>query len=429
MSRENVFVQKVTALIALLLGYAPVFCLLGTLTMPEYVLRSLLFCAMLLPLGSVLFVVRGKWRFACVCVCAAIYALLIWLLLPEGNGLFPYLHIAPGVVILFMIPAAARSTAGSEWSVGVWAGGFFFSVFVYMLLGARGLAERGRVMDAREILLYVFAAFMFLMLMNLNRISMESGIISGSKTGTSGGMTQKNRAGVILLFAVAVIASLWGKLAVWLDILWTKSKALLLWLISLIPMRKTTGTMPGEGAMSSEMGVGIGEIAEKSAFALFMEKVLMAFGYLLGAVLFVVAVYTVGKQLLRLYRWLQEKIKAYITRTAEDYVDETENIFDPEEVKRLLGEKVKNLLTPTKKEKKPRWQDLDGRGKVRYLYRCFYERHPKLQHLTAREALLEENTISKSVSVPFAELYDRARYSEHPIDEKDAEKWREKLKY
>ena len=431
MQHENisVYLKKVTALLVLLLGYAPVFGLLGTLLMPDYVLRSLLYCALLLPLGSVLFAVRGKWRIICLGLSAVLYTLLVCLLLPEGSSLLCLLHIVPGIMLLFMIPKAAREAVGSEWTVGVWAGGFFAGIIVQMLLSAKGLAERGRVTDAREILLYAFAAYAFLMLMNLNQASMDSGTIAGSKTGISAGMLRRNRSGVVLLFAVALVASMWGKLAVWLDILWQKCKALLRWLIALLPKRNITGQMPGEEGFGGEMGVGVGEIVEKSAFALFMEKVMMFMGYLFVAALLALVLYVLIRQLIRLYRWIREKVRSYMVRAAEDYVDETETIFDPEEVRKLLSKKVKTLLKPAKREKKTRWQDLDGRGKVRYIYRCFYERHPNSRHLTAREALLDENTISKAISVPFADLYDRARYSDHPIDEKDAEKWREKFKY
>ena len=98
-------------------------------------------------------------------------------------------------------------------------------------------------------------------------------------------------------------------------------------------------------------------------------------------------------------------------------------------MKKLLGDTVRSMFTPKKREKQVRWQQLDGRGKVRYLYRMFYDRHPRQQHLTAREALLSDPTIPRGVSEGFSAVYDKARYSDHPITDREAENWKEKLKY
>ena len=428
MSKMRVFLSKCTSLLALVLGYAPVWVILSALLCADFALKSLLLPLLLLPLGAGCYLVRGRRRgFYCAAALLA-YALLGWLLLPRG-GIGPYLLLLPGVLLFTWVPRSASSPVGQEWPVGVWAGGFISGVIILILLSARGLNERGTVMQARAVLPYLVMGYVFLLMINLNRLSVEAGTVGKGESGLSAAMFRRNRMGVVLLFLFGLLCALWKKMALWLDRAVQAVKGFIRWLFSLIRLPGMTGVPPTEdGGMGMDMGAAE-EMVEKGAFALFMEKVLMVIGCIGAAVGIAFALYFLGKKLVALLRRIMARMKMYMRRAGEDYVDETESIFDPEEVKKLLQEQVQQLFRPRKKAAAARWQDLDARGKVRWIYREFMRRHPGSEALTAREALEKDMTISRSITQPFARLYDRARYSDHAIDEKDARIYRDLFKY
>lgn len=427
--RWKVLFQKTVSLIAMALGYAPAFALLAAFGMPDTCLYALWLSLLVVPFGMPQFLLKGRTRAVYAPLSAVLYAALCAWMLPRGTGLMGYAGILIGCVLLLITPKAAKAPIGSEWSVGLWAGALITSLFAQLLLRARGLAEQGQVAQLCQALVCCCVCFLFLMLMNLNRASMDMGTVSKGRTGVSPSMLKRNRGSVLLLFAIALIVSLWGTLAEWVNMAFEAFMRLLRFVLSLIPLRRDEGILSEEGVMSIDPGMAVGEAVEKSAFAIFMDQLLLVIGYAAALALAVFVMYFLAKRLAKLFRWMGGRFRDYVNRASEDYEDETESIFDAEEVKKLLGDKVKEILTPKKKPRAPKWQELDGRGKIRYLYRMFYDRHPKQQHLTAREALLSDDTVSKSVSVPFAAMYDKARYSDHPISEKDAEMWKEKLKY
>ncbi|MBE5776681.1 MAG: hypothetical protein E7326_04185 [Clostridiales bacterium] len=431
MTRENVkvFLKKALALVTVCLGYAPAFALIAAFGMPKSALYAIWQCALVIPFGLLQFILQGRARAVYAPVSALLYALVIAVIMPEGTGIMGYVPLLIGCALLLITPRAAKAPIGSEWSVGLWAGGMFAGLFAQLLLRARGLAEQGQVKVVSEVLLYLYVVYIFLLLMNLNQASMDMGTVSRGKAGLSSSMVRRNRGSVVLLFMAALVASMWGTLAKWVETLWEKAMAALRFLLNLIPLRRDEGILQQEGVMSIDPGAAMAEAVEKSWFAQLMDKILLFIGYAAAAALAVFVIYFLGKKLWQLVKWLGGRFRDYVNKASEDYVDETENIFDAEEVKKLLSDKVKELFAKKPREKKPRWQELDGRSKVRYLYRCFMERHPKVSHLTAREALLSDDTISRSLTQPFADLYDKARYSDHAISEQDAEKWKQKLNY
>ena len=73
------------------------------------------------------------------------------------------------------------------------------------------------------------------------------------------------------------------------------------------------------------------------------------------------------------------------------------------------------------------WETLDGGARVRRLYRRYARVQNASAGETAREALAQPSALGASTAAAFADLYDQARYSDHPIPESRADSLRQSL--
>ena len=429
--RIKVFLYKSLALMAMAAGFAPVMGLLNALFAADYALKTLWYAPLLFLVGVWHFILRGRARMVYAVAALPLYVALGLLVMPAGVPWAALLPLLVGCAVLVVTPRAAREPLGSEWSVAMWALCAFAGLIVQALLHTKGLAAKGSVVPLREALVYCYVIFVGLMLFNLNRLSMDAGVSSRGKAGISANMVRRNRGSVLLIFLVAVFLSAIKTLGRWMAVLKEWLKAAIRFILTLVefhgigapPMEGDTGLEPD---MMGMMGI---EEVEKSPLAQWIEMLVRWVGILVAAAIACAVLWVLGKKVLQLLKWIRAKLINYMQKSSEDYEDETESIFDKEEVKKLLGDTVRSMFAPKKKEQRVRWQQLDGRGKVRYLYRMFYDRHPKHQHMTAREALLSDPTIPRAVSEGFSAVYDKARYSDHEITDREAETWKEKLKY
>ena len=168
------------------------------------------------------------------------------------------------------------------------------------------------------------------------------------------------------------------------------------------------------------------EASEPSAFAVFMEKVLIVVAVLLMAVILFFALKILIKKLIILWKKIMERLRKYASSINEDYVDEAESTLNLDEKTKVLKERLQKAFS-----RQPRqipWNELDGRGRVRRLYQHFIKRKPEMQQKTAREALLEEKWMDKKLAEAFASLYEKARYSDHEISTDTADQLRSTIK-
>ena len=106
------------------------------------------------------------------------------------------------------------------------------------------------------------------------------------------------------------------------------------------------------------------------------------------------------KRIQAFFRNLRKGLTSYATSVSEDYIDE-----------------VTDLTPAAAKKKAPRLSSSEERAlppaeRIRYRYRRLKARHPEWESgSTARENLSDKA----------APLYEKARYSTHPITEEDAD--------
>ena len=230
----------------------------------------------------------------------------------------------PCIVLLILLPPAWARPVWEEWSATFWIIG------VALHLMGQALASRPPFSGTQGLLMGVFLMYAFLTLMYLNRGGIRDGMHGAEKAPAP--LRHRNTILVSGLFLIAAAASAWSTLAQWLDTAWYYIR----WAIASVVaffMRLLPEVSQGSGTPGGGMGDfgGFGETAEPSAFALFMEKVFYVVAILLAAVLFFLALRFLLRKLIRLWKIILERMRAYAAAANEDYVDEAESTLNWDE--------------------------------------------------------------------------------------------------
>ena len=324
----------------------------------------------------------------------------------------------PCIVLLILLPPAWARPVWEEWSATFWIIG------VALHLMGQALASRPPFSGTQSLLMGVFLMYAFLTLMYLNRGGIRDGMHGAEKAPAP--LRHRNTILVIGLFLIATAASAWGTLAQWLDTAWYYIR----WAIGSVVaffMRLLPEVSQGSSAPSGGMGDfgAFGEDAEPSAFALFMEKVFYAVAILLAAILFFLALRFLLRKLIGLWKKILERMRSYAAAANEDYVDEAESTLNWDEKTQSIQDWVKEKMR--KSQKQPKWEELDGRARVRRLYQQYIRRRPEAQGRTVREAMRQDKRLSPSVAGAFSDLYERARYSDHEVSMQEADDLKKQL--
>ena len=235
---------------------------------------------------------------------------------------------------------------------------------------------------------------------------------------------RRNTALVIVFFLICFAAACWDKLAEWTGIAWDYIRlfiaAIVEFFMGLLPSQEMSGT-GGGGDLSGMMGL---EEGETSPVALFLEKVVQALTVVVLAVLAVLFLRMLFKGAIRLWRRLMERLRRYAADSGEDYVDEVENTMNWDERTQTIRD---HLFKAFRREKTVPWESLNGRERVRRLYRQFLRRKPEERMKTAREALQADRGYTPNQALAFADLYERARYSDQNVTEEEADHLRQTI--
>lgn len=417
--RLKLLPMKALSALSLALCFAPVAVLLGRSVLPDCSLMWYLplFFALLWGVFGYMLPQRARLPFALVgcslltAGCAALLHSLPWQAL---------LLLVPCWVFLLLLPPAYARPIWDEWPLGLWVAGAIFHLTGVLLSSREAFSGTAAPLSA------ACAAFAFLLLLTINRHNLFASMHGSQKAPAS--LRRRNLALVVVVFALALLAACWQTLSVWLGgivhAVWEAVKQGIAWLLSLFYREQEAAHGPmGGGSMDFS---AFGEAAEPSAFAQFMEKVMMV----IAAILLIILAFFVCRFLFRRLRSLLHRLLAFLRRYADssavDYVDEAESTLHLDEKVQSFKDQIKQRLTRAKRPAP--WQELDGRGRVRRLYQQYLRRHPDVQGLTAREALHQADELSTEKADAFTVLYNQARYSDHPITAQEADQLRERLK-
>ena len=415
--RMRIWPMKALAAFALTCGLFPVSILLGRWLFPENRLLWWLPLALSYLWGIIGYLLPTKRRmFWTVAGCLLTVGLIGYFLGSQSPQ--NMLAAVSCLVLLCLLPPAWARPVWEEWPAGSWICG------AVLQLAAQFLASRPQFSGTKPMLMGILLIYAFLLLLCLNRSGIREGMHGAEKAPAA--LRNRNTFLVIVLFLVGVAAACWSTLAKWLDTAWYYIRLGIAYAVDfimrLLPVSESSSG--GQGMSMGDMG-GFEEAAGPSAFALFMEKVFRVFAAVVLIALVFLALRVIVKKLRALWRKIMERLRAYAAAAGEDYVDEAESTLNWDEKTQSIQDWVKEAIQ--RKTRQPKWEELDGRARVRRLYQQYLRRNPDAKGRTAREAMRQDKRLSSSVSGRFTDLYEQARYSDRDISALDADQLRRQL--
>ena len=353
-----------------------------------------------IPLAYVLlallsFKIPGKFRLlygigGCIVLGGAGAALL----LTGAHWISLLVPVVYAVILMMGLPIAGWDPSKEIQPVWYYTGAILHvGVFVFKFIYK---AYNGGSYDAIDPgLLVSFFIMVILVMLSLTRINLN-GSANGRQKPTAF-MWQKNIGLTVIFFVLAALIAVVPALYQALEAFFSWIGDLIQRLFDSIEIEQIVNDMGGEG-----MGVppDPAQPAEESLLIKILNVLfhIVWYGVLL-ALLIPVAIKT-WKAIVKLLKKLFTGVSTYVSDASGDYEDE-----------------ITDLSDTAPKSRGPRFSSAEERGlppaeRIRYRYRRIRSRHPEWERgATARENLPDQA----------APLYEKARYSSHPITEEDAD--------
>lgn len=398
----------------LLMGLAslPASMLLILTTLPDIFSWCWCFPAAFVLSAWVCLLVPGRRRLlaaaaAATAMLGSAFTLLPWQA-PIPLLLLPVMYIA---LLLCTLPIGGWPY-NRELAVGWHIGGILSHLILQVLINGSRLTGKCMYDPAQTPLLISFLAYAALVLMTLNRTSLDSAAQSRRKVPLL--MQRQNRImtlGLLLIGGfVAAIPAIGSALGTAWDFIMTWLLRLVSFLASLIPLQ-SSGRGVASGGSTGDMGLG--ESQPPSAFALLMEKIIGIAAMIVVVIALILLSYAACKKLRKLFKLLWERMLHYSAASSEDYTDEITSTRDEADTDReSLLTHLRRTVPFTEKGHTPAEQ-------VRLRYKQL-----KLRHKSWRASATARETLSQEA----AALYERARYAGHELTEAEALRFKEGTK-
>lgn len=404
------FGRKLQHPLLLALGSVPLALIIVLNFAPDRWTRAWCFPAAFVLLAWGCILIPGRKRLAAGVVSAALVALQIFILPPRGQiGLL--LLAAMNILLLFVSLPIGGWPRHQELNVGWHVGGVLTHVLLQFLINGSKLMGDGIHDPAQTPLLVNFLCYAVLVLLAMNRSSLEAAAQSRRQVPVL--MRRQNVIITVALLAVGVGVAAIPAVGRLLSAAWEGLMRLIVWLVEML-MRlypQADSAAGGDGGMG-DMGLGFGEAAPPSALAVLLEKVIGVAAVIVIIIAVILLIRVGWKKLRRLLRYLWQRLSQYGMAASEDYEDEITSTRDEEGVQReSVFSRLRRMAPQDEK-------DLTPAQRVRSRYRRLKQRRRWSEAATARETLPAEA----------ANLYERARYSGQEITETEAESFREGTK-
>ncbi len=362
-------------------------------------------------LSWICLLIPGKKRLvAGVASVIAVVALCVCLLpLREKLGLLlmPLLY---AVLLIITLPIGGWPY-NRELQVGWHVAGVVTHLLLQMLVNGSKMLDNGVYDPAQTPLLCSFLAYAVLVLLALNRASLNSASQSRRKVPLL--MKRQNVFFTLVLLVIGVLLAAIPAIGSALDTAWDfilRGIAALISLLSLLMPKTSSGG--GGGAGGAPDSLDFGEVAPPSPFAVLMEKIIGVLALLIIVIALVLLLRVIWKKLKVGLRLLWARMMQYGAVASEDYEDEITSTRDEE------GTEREGLLSRLR-----RMRVADEKGgtpteRVRLRYKRLKRHNEWSAASTARETLPGEA----------AALYERARYGGETLTEADAERFQENTK-
>ena len=348
--------------------------------------------------------IPGKWRIAYGLLETALLGASGW----YGGTLadnWTFL-VVPGMYCVLLLWGLVLSSEERNDRISV----FWFVVSIgahlmgQLLLYSANIMENPAPDPVRPWVTVSFFLYAILALVTLNQANLK--FSTGGRQNASRLMQRKNLLLVVALFAVGMLVASVpaivkgaGELLQWIIIG-------VLWLMYILSGKNDAPQGSGEeqGAVGEEGMLPPGEPGQMPQW---LSVVLAVIVLALVAAVAVYAVYITVKKLIVFVKFLTRISGKYLHAVSEDYVDEISDTREGRE----NSERARS--------RKPRLSSLDEKKlppdqRIRYRYLRLRQKHPEWDKgATARE----------TVSPEAAPIYERVRYSSHPVTEADAQRF------
>ena len=392
--------------------------LLGVCSFPVSRLRTLSFApdkfqyAWCFPAAYVLLswaclVIPGKKRVAAGVISAILLVALCILLLPMTKSFGLILMPLMYVVLMFVTLPIGGWPYNQELQMGWHVGGAVTHVLLQMLVNGSQLMQNGVYTPAETPVLCSFLAYAVLVLLALNRASLDSASQSRRKVPLL--MKRQNILFTMVLLVIGVLLAAIPAIGAALDTVWDfilRGIALVMEFLALF-MPASSGGGGGAGGGMGDMGFG--EAAPPSDLALLLEKILTVVTVLIVVIALALLLRVLWKKLKAGLKLLWARMMQYGSAASEDYEDEITSTRDEEGTEREgLLSRLRRMNVGDEKGGTPT-------ERVRMRYKKLKRRNEWSAASTARETLPDEA----------AALYERARYGGETLTEEEAGRFRE----
>ena len=384
-------------------GALPALIMLLIYFAPDRVWLAAVFAAAFTALAEACLLVRGRGRLlGGLAGCAALLGLGLWLLPPGGALLAPVCCMGLMGLSLPLGGWPREKEPPPAWYV---AGLVLHLAAQVMVNVSRRTGERPGFLAAAPMLTAGFILFAGLAMLSINRVGMDQAAMGRQRIPAS--MRRINVLLTVGLLALTLLISALPAIVraveqAW-DLLLDLARRLLELLSRLLPQFSPTGGILME---SMDMSGLMEAPGEPSLLAEILEKVAFAVAGIAGAVLAVLAARFLYRRLKKLAKLLRELMRRYAAASCEDYEDEiTDTREDGRREQQLPLRALRRRLNLRDDKSLPPAQ------RIRRRYARMRMHHAEWQ---------DSHTARETLSGDAARLYERARYSKHPVTEEEA---------
>lgn len=401
------FLRKAQHPLLLGLGSLPLSMLLTLSFAPETFRFAWCFPAAYVLLSWACLVIPGKKRVAAGVISAILLVALCAMLLPMTKSFGLILMPLMYVVLMFLTLPIGGWPYNQELQMGWHVGGAVTHVLLQMLVNGSQLMQNGVYTPAETPVLCSFLAYAVLVLLALNRASLDSASQSRRKVPLL--MKRQNILFTMVLLVIGVLLAAIPAIGAALDTVWDfilRGIALVMEFLALFMPASSGG---GGGAGGGMEDMGFGEAAPPSNLALLLEKILTVLTVLIVVIALALLLRILWKKLKAGLKLLWARMMQYGSAASEDYEDEITSTRDEEGTEREgLLSRLRRMNVGDEKGGTPT-------ERVRMRYKKLKRRNEWSAASTAREKLPDEA----------AALYERARYGGETLTEEEAGRFRE----
>ena len=351
----------------------------------------------------------GRFRPLCIAAGVAVSAAIaVWRLLVSAQIAYAGLG-AIGIACALLVPILRENGLPSTLAMGLAA------LHALMPLLAR--------LAGVTLPLFLFAsAYLVVFLINVNDQSLRAQCSSHQQRPAQS-MRIGNRVLTVVLFGLCLIISQFDTLRRAFETLVQTVLLLIIRILSRLIPQPVESAGGGGGAGDMDFGgLAQGETA-------LIWKILERVGVVITVIAVIALIIWLSGRIFKLLKAVWGHIRAFLNRYAQslrtDYTDQTEDLSGWGEIGQSLRDKASGWAA---RLRPIHWDALDNRARVRAAYTAVLRREKKPDaSRTARETLLSGASTGKSDAAQLCGSYERARYSDHPITDAEAENARRAL--